>query len=155
MGATASQITSITAVNSTVYSGTDKRKTSKLRVTGDRWIPRTNDQYRGKCFHLMTSSCRSDNALCRWADLLTLPSQVFLSFKAMNKRNAINNTLKTDTHKIILSQVIMTAWNGNPSMTRWCFVMVKCENTLLKNSRFARDFRRHDPYVTSIWWLWW
>ena len=25
--------------------------------TGDRWIPRTNGQLRGKCFHLMTSSC--------------------------------------------------------------------------------------------------
>ena len=25
-------------------------------VTGDRWIPRTNCQLRGKCFHLMTSS---------------------------------------------------------------------------------------------------
>ena len=24
--------------------------------TGDRWIPRTKGQYRGKCFHLMTSS---------------------------------------------------------------------------------------------------
>ena len=24
--------------------------------TGDRWIPRTNGQYRGKCFHLMTST---------------------------------------------------------------------------------------------------
>ena len=24
--------------------------------TGDRWIPRTKDQWRGKCFHLMTSS---------------------------------------------------------------------------------------------------
>ena len=24
--------------------------------TGDRWIPRTNGQWRGKCFHLMTSS---------------------------------------------------------------------------------------------------
>ena len=27
--------------------------------TGDRWIPRTNGQLRGKCFHLMTSSCNS------------------------------------------------------------------------------------------------
>ena len=26
--------------------------------TGDRWIPRTNGQSRGKCFHLMTSSWR-------------------------------------------------------------------------------------------------
>ena len=25
--------------------------------TDDRWIPRTKDQWRGKCFHLMTSSC--------------------------------------------------------------------------------------------------
>ena len=25
--------------------------------TGDRWIPRTKDQSRGKCYHLMTSSC--------------------------------------------------------------------------------------------------
>ena len=39
------------------------KKTSKLRVTGlcagnslVRWIPRTNGQQRGKCFHLMTSS---------------------------------------------------------------------------------------------------
>ena len=39
------------------------KKTSKLRVTGlcagitgDRWIPRTNGQLHGKCFHLMTSS---------------------------------------------------------------------------------------------------
>ena len=25
---------------------------------GDRWIPRTKGQWRGKCFHLMTSSCK-------------------------------------------------------------------------------------------------
>ena len=28
--------------------------------TGDRWIPRTEGQKRGKCFHLMTSSCQPD-----------------------------------------------------------------------------------------------
>ena len=27
--------------------------------TGDRWIPRTNGQQRGNCFHLMTSPCRN------------------------------------------------------------------------------------------------
>ena len=27
-----------------------------VEFTGDRWIPRTNGQLRGKCFHLMTSS---------------------------------------------------------------------------------------------------
>ena len=49
---------------STVYSGADKRKhqsSASLALcwefAGDRWIPRTKGQWRGKCFHLMTSSC--------------------------------------------------------------------------------------------------
>ena len=59
----ASQITSLTIVYSTVYSDADQRKhqssSSLASVWGihrDRWIPRTNGQLRGKCFHLMTSS---------------------------------------------------------------------------------------------------
>ena len=62
----ASQITSLAVVYSTVYSDADQRKhqssTSLAFVWGihrDRWIPRTKDQLRRKCFHLMTSSwCR-------------------------------------------------------------------------------------------------
>ena len=60
----ASQITSLTVVYSIVYSFADQRKhqssASLAFVRGlhrDRWIPRTKDQKRGKCFHLMTSSC--------------------------------------------------------------------------------------------------
>ena len=60
----ASQITSLTVVYSTVYSDTGQRKHqssgSLAFVWGihrDRWIPRTNGQLRGKCFHLITSSC--------------------------------------------------------------------------------------------------
>ena len=60
----ASQITSLTVVYSTVYSDADQRKhqssASLAFVRGihrDRWIPRTKGQLRGKCFHLMTSSC--------------------------------------------------------------------------------------------------
>ena len=64
MRATVSHTTSVSIVCSTVGSGTDKKKTSKLRVTGlcvgnspvGRWIPRAKGQLRGKCFHLMTSS---------------------------------------------------------------------------------------------------
>ena len=49
-------------------------KASKLRVTGlCARIPRTNGQLRGKCFHLMTSSC---HVLCisvmHWCSLLSL-----------------------------------------------------------------------------------
>ena len=65
MGAMTSQITSLTIVYSTVYSGADQRKHQSSvslafcrEFTGDRWIPRTNGQLRGKCFHLMTSSWR-------------------------------------------------------------------------------------------------
>ena len=59
----ASQITSLAVVYSSVYSDADQRKhqssASLAFVWGihrDRWIPRTKDQLRGKCFHLMTSS---------------------------------------------------------------------------------------------------
>ena len=60
----ASQITSLTVVYSIVYSGTDQRKHQSSASLAfawgfhrDRWIPSTKGQLRGKCFHLMTSSC--------------------------------------------------------------------------------------------------
>ena len=56
----ASQITSLAIVYSTVYSGADQGKhqnnASLAYVRG--WIPRIKGQYYGKCFHLMTSSCK-------------------------------------------------------------------------------------------------
>ena len=62
----ASQITSLTVVYSNVCSDADQRKhqssASLVFVRGihrDRWIPRTKGQLRGKCFHLITSSCIS------------------------------------------------------------------------------------------------
>ena len=74
MSAIASQITSLTIVYSTVYSGADQRKhqssASQAFVWGihrDRWIPRTKGQLRGKCFHLMTSSWK----LFRRSDMVT------------------------------------------------------------------------------------
>ena len=66
MTAMASQIISLMIVYSTVFSGAYQRKhqssASLAFVCGihrDRWIPRTKGQLRGKCFHLMTSSCLS------------------------------------------------------------------------------------------------
>ena len=58
----ASQITCLTIVYSTVYTDADQRKhqsSSSLAFLWGihRWIPRTNGQLRGKCFHLMTLSC--------------------------------------------------------------------------------------------------
>ena len=66
MTTVASQITSLTIVYSIVYSAAHQRKhqrsASLAFVRGihrDRWIPRTKGQLRGKCFHLMTSSCKT------------------------------------------------------------------------------------------------
>ena len=66
MGVISSHIISLTIVYSTVYSDADQSKhqssASLAFVRGidrDRWIPRTKGQLRGKCFHLMTSSCNN------------------------------------------------------------------------------------------------
>ena len=60
MGAIASQITSLTFVCPIVYSDADQRKhQSSASLAFVRGIPRTNGQLRGKCFHLMTSSCQT------------------------------------------------------------------------------------------------
>ena len=72
MGAITSQITSLTIIYSTVFQTQIKENIKAPRhwplcveFTGDRWIPRTNGQLRGKCFHLMTSSC---DIVCRSHD---------------------------------------------------------------------------------------
>ena len=60
MGAMASQITGITLVYSEADQGKHQSSAALAfvrEITGHRWIPRTNGQKRGKCFHLMTSSC--------------------------------------------------------------------------------------------------
>ena len=63
MRAMASQITSLTIVYSTVYSGADQRKHQSSALLAflrgiHRWPvnPRTKGQWHGECFHLVTSS---------------------------------------------------------------------------------------------------
>ena len=70
MGATASQITSLVIIYSTVYSDADERKHQSSaslawEFTVDRWIPCRNNRLRGKSFHLMTSSWYM-HKLCAW-----------------------------------------------------------------------------------------
>ena len=61
MSMIASQITCVSIVCSTVYSGADQRNYPCHcpwwgESTGDWWIPLTKGQLCGKCFHLMMSS---------------------------------------------------------------------------------------------------
>ena len=65
MSAMASQITGVSIICSTFSTGVDERKPQSsvseafLReTTSDWWIPLTKVQWRGKCFHFMTSSWR-------------------------------------------------------------------------------------------------
>ena len=87
----ASQITSLTIVYSTVIQTQIKENIKAPRhwplcgeFTGDRWIPRTNDQLRGKCFHLMTSSC-----IGHWATI-----------KKMSARHAKKNSTRSITTNV-------------------------------------------------------
>ena len=75
----ASQITSLTVVDSTVYSDADQRKHQSSAplafvwgIHGGRWIPHTKGQLRVKCFHLMTSSCVRYKPILFWFASLTL-----------------------------------------------------------------------------------
>ena len=68
-------ITSLTIVYSTIYSDADERKhqssASLAFVWGihrNRWIPRTNGQEGGKCFHLMTSSYSPPKGRVMWKE---------------------------------------------------------------------------------------
>ena len=66
MGAMVSQITSLTIVYSIQTQIKENTKAPRRwplcgEFTGDRGIPRTNGQLRGKCFHLMTSSWQWSN----------------------------------------------------------------------------------------------
>ena len=87
MGTIAFQITSLTSVYSTVYSDAYQIKhqsyaslaLSCREFCGDRWIPRANGQWRGKCFHLMTSSCNYTSAI--WC------VSILSSFCLWSKRN--------------------------------------------------------------------
>ena len=90
----ASQITKLTSVYSSVYLGSDQRKhqsyASLAFVWGiHRWPvnSHTNGQWRGKCFHLMTSSwvfaafagddCKCINACCDANRVLSILGIVF------------------------------------------------------------------------------
>ena len=107
MGTMASQITSLTIVYSTVYSGTDERKhqtsTSLAFVRGiHRW--RVNSphkgQWRGNLFHLMTSSRKWDT-LHLWANEFVIHYGIFRSpYRACYKAFStfLQNTPKRHSH---------------------------------------------------------
>ena len=120
----ASQITSLTGVYSTVYSDADQRKhqsSGSLAFVGgihrDRWIPRTKGQLRGKCFHLMTSSC---DDFIRWKHF----SRYWPSVWGIH-RSPVNSPHKGQ-------------WRGALMFSLICALINNCVN-----NHEAGDLRRH------------
>ena len=137
MGAMASQITSITIVYSTVYSDTENIKTPRHwplcgEFTGERWIPRTNGQLRGKCFHFMTSS---------WWD------------KAFSK-SFHDKTNKKSSESSLLSMMFNGRLTAFKSYCRKNWMCLSMKRTFVV---WARLLVRRDGRVCNepdYWWMW-
>ena len=93
MGAIASQITSLTIVYSIVIQTQIKENIKAPRhwplcgeFTCHRWIPRTNGQLCGKCFHLMMSSC---GARCKNTEQYNTKQPMGTALSAANKNNTM------------------------------------------------------------------
>ena len=107
-GHIASQITSLTNVYSTVFSVADQRK---HQSSASLAFPRTKGQSRGKCFHLMTSSCET---CC----IITFHSSIQLLVKSTmnwvhNIKHAAKYVHSTDTCIYKVDYIWMTN-------KRWC-----------------------------------
>ena len=138
----ASQITSLTVINSTVYSDADQRKhqisASLAFVWGihrDRWIPRTKSQLRGKCFHLMMSSWMG--SFSGWweepAQYLTLP------FENIGQGSVI---IDSHFHGFAFKLHIS---HKSGFCVRWIFAYRRCDNH--DNVQFMKSWEK---YATSF-----
>ena len=136
----ASQITNLTIVYSTVYSDADQGKhqssASLAFVWGihrDRWIPRTKGQLRGKCFHLMTSSCIPTQ---RWAvnntgryncsALLWTQSELFIALSNSRNYGSSQRLVCWPTHYVFRGKQL-TWWALFIKFMRWMFC-IHCVN---------------------------
>ena len=124
MSAMASQFTSLTIVNSTVYSGADQRKHQSFaslafggEFTGDRWISRTKGQYRGKCFHLMTSSCLATSP--RGLGSIFLLECSFAQLPWTRNDDSAVNSKQNCCHSQKISSIPPSCQNGNFRCSQW------------------------------------
>ena len=141
MSAMTSRITSLTIVYSIVYSCADQRKHHTPRhwhlwgeFTGDRWIPRTKGQLRGKCFHLMTSS---------W--------KVFTSSLAYTWWR---HNMETHSTRLALCQGNQSLTDGfpaqNASIAEFWWFCCSSEH-VSKQHQSGGDMKNLNAFVTSFW----
>ena len=93
MSKIASQITSISVVYSFVIRRRSKKTSKRAFVRGiHRWPVNSphKGQWRGKCFHLMTSSCIQS----WWADVTKIPPGITIQQKAIFTTYPVNASFK-------------------------------------------------------------
>ena len=150
----ASQIISLAVVYSTVYSDADQRKhqssASLAFVWGihrDRWIPRKKGQLRGKCFHLMTSSCHTIDCL----HLHSAPTGARNS--SLGHPNMAEASLGKNFPKMIPS--LLRVFNGSylQGLVIWCVSLSRPQNFLCKRRHIARrggDISSRDARISTF-----
>ena len=129
MCAMVSEITSLMIVYSTVYSDADQRRLQSSaslafvrEFTGDRWIPCTNGQRHGKCFHLMTSSWlvllyTMQIISLTWRSDVAAIIHIYLAPNDTCKRNIYMQThLSITTHQIL--RLNMCSFAKSPQRNR-------------------------------------
>ena len=90
--------------------------------TGDRWIPRTNGQQRGKCFHLMTSSWEVESSvtrgfLCNWRVHPLTPIKPYAArgqvFMTATDARVIAERCQKNVRKRSISSLLNSTHRGN------------------------------------------
>ena len=118
MSIMASEVTSLTIVYSTFYSGVDQRKhqTSAslafLRgIQRNRWNPHTKRQEHGKCFHLMTSSCERMMIIVNWPHRNTY--EFWIKIQKFSVKKIHLNTSQLDKFYVYATAILWSSL-GSP-----------------------------------------
>ena len=115
MSTMVSQITGISIVCPTVCSGENQRK---HQSSAYRWIPLAKDQWRGKCFHLMTAHCLTkEHRLYQCTKITQNNTTTHIHTRTMTMIIVIStinamSVITTYVNKITQAQNSMT-WNYN------------------------------------------
>ena len=149
MSAMVCQITGVSIVYSNVCSCPDqiKHQSSALLAflkgfTGDRWISRTEDQQRGKCFHLMRSSWHK--TVTTSSHYLTCDFRFILSWNNWIL-SSLRSILQTRDH----SGYGVSQWEQVLQCNVWSHWPSPCPEWSMKHSQMSL----HSSYMIDTWCL--
>ena len=74
-------------------------------ITGDRWIPCTNGQLRGKCFHLMKSSWNTNMRIHVYVKVLLLSNSVRITHILIIYRHICTNVILSHLNERVVRNI--------------------------------------------------